>query len=138
MQQLGRVRSNGSCRGDAYRVSQFGHPHAGAFPAAPRGDERATLSGFLHWHRRTLELKCHGLEPEQLARRLVLPSTMSLLGLVRHMADVDRHWFRRVMAGEDAAGTYRRGGRAVGRGLLAGEPSWSAGPRVTGPAARLW
>jgi uncharacterized damage-inducible protein DinB len=66
------------------------------------GDELTTLTGFLQWYRDTLKLKCDGLTPEQLAMRAVAPSTMSLLGLVRHMADVERGWFRRFMAGEDA------------------------------------
>jgi uncharacterized damage-inducible protein DinB len=66
------------------------------------GDERATLVEFLRCQRLTLELKCAGLDAEDLARRAVEPSTMSLLGLVRHMADVERGWFRRVMAGQDA------------------------------------
>jgi uncharacterized damage-inducible protein DinB len=66
------------------------------------GDERATLVQFLRCHRATLELKCSGLDAADLARRSVEPSTLSLLGLVRHMADVERGWFRRVMAGEDA------------------------------------
>jgi uncharacterized damage-inducible protein DinB len=67
-----------------------------------QADERTTLTTFLRWHRDTLELKCAGLDPEALARRAVEPSTMSLLGLVRHMADVERGWFRRVLAGQDA------------------------------------
>jgi uncharacterized damage-inducible protein DinB len=67
------------------------------------GGELATLTGFLGWHRGTLELKCLGLDAAALARRSVEPSTLSLLGLVRHMADVERAWFRRVMAGQDAA-----------------------------------
>jgi uncharacterized damage-inducible protein DinB len=66
------------------------------------GDESSTLQGFLRWQRETLELKCAGLDPEQLARRAVPPSTLSLLGLVRHLADVERSWFRRGLAGEDA------------------------------------
>jgi hypothetical protein len=66
------------------------------------GDERATLVQFLRCHRATLELKCSGLDAADLARRSVEPSTLSLLGLVRHMADVERGWFRRVMAGGDA------------------------------------
>lgn len=70
------------------------------------GDERATLLGFLNWQRATLALKCEGLTAEQLARRAVPPSTMSLLGLVRHMADVERGWFRRFMAGEEAPPRY--------------------------------
>ena len=69
---------------------------------AGRGGEATTLQGFLRWQRETLELKCAGLSPEQLARRSVPPSTLSLLGLVRHLADVERSWFRRGLAGEDA------------------------------------
>jgi uncharacterized damage-inducible protein DinB len=65
------------------------------------GGERETLIGFLGWQRQTFELKCSDLSPEQLARRSVEPSTMSLLGLLRHMADVERGWFRWFMAGAD-------------------------------------
>jgi Protein of unknown function (DUF664) len=71
-----------------------------------RGDERATIVGFLRWQRQTLELKCSGLDPAELARRAVDPSTLSLLGVVRHMADVERGWFRPVMAGQDAPRRY--------------------------------
>lgn len=67
-----------------------------------QGDERAMLVGFLRWQRDTLDLKCGGLDAVRLARRSVAPSTLSLLGLVRHMAEVERSWFRRVMAGQDA------------------------------------
>ncbi len=67
-----------------------------------QGDERTLLLAFLKWYRDTLDAKCSGLDPEQLARRAVEPSSLSLLGLVRHMADVERSWFRRVMADEDA------------------------------------
>jgi hypothetical protein len=65
------------------------------------GDERTVLMGVLRAQRTTLELKCAGLDAE-LATRAVPPSTLSLLGLVRHLADVERRWFRRVLAGEDA------------------------------------
>ncbi len=68
--------------------------------------ERATLLEYLRAYRLTMELKCAGLDAEQLARRSVPPSTMSLLGLVRHMADVERNWFRRVMAQADAPPLY--------------------------------
>jgi len=68
--------------------------------------ERATLLDYLRAYRLALEMKCEGLDAEQLARRSVPPSTMSLLGLVRHMADVERHWFRRVMAQADAPPLY--------------------------------
>jgi uncharacterized damage-inducible protein DinB len=66
------------------------------------GDERTTLVEYLRCQRLTLELKCSGLDAAAMARRSVEPSTMSLLGLVRHMAEVERGWFRRVMAGQDA------------------------------------
>jgi hypothetical protein len=70
------------------------------------GDERATLVEYLRRQRLTLELKCEGLTPEELARRSVEPSTLSLLGLVRHLAEVERGWSRRVMAGQDAPKLY--------------------------------
>ncbi|QLQ36100.1 DinB family protein [Micromonospora robiginosa] len=63
--------------------------------------ERETLRAFLDFHRATLALKCEGLTDEQLRRRSSPPSTLSLLGLVRHMAEVERTWFRRVIAAED-------------------------------------
>ena len=58
-------------------------------------DERSTLIEYLRAYRLTLEMKCAGLDAAQLASRSVPPSTMSLLGLIRHMAEVERHWFRR-------------------------------------------
>jgi uncharacterized damage-inducible protein DinB len=64
--------------------------------------ERATLIEYLRAYRLTLRLKCADLAPDEMALRSVPPSTMSLLGLIRHMADVERSWFRRVMAGEKA------------------------------------
>lgn len=67
-----------------------------------QADERPMLVGFLRWQRETLALKCGGLEAADLARRSVEPSTMSLLGLLRHMVEVERGWFRRTMAGQDA------------------------------------
>src|ERR1700761_8829819 len=71
------------------------------------GGERATLTEFLRTQRLTLQLKCAGLDAEQLARRAVEPSTMSLLGLVRHMAEVERSWFRRRFAGQDVPHRYQ-------------------------------
>ncbi|WP_327416584.1 DinB family protein [Streptomyces sp. NBC_01233] len=65
------------------------------------GNERETLRAFLDYHRATLAWKCEGLTDEQLRRSSMPPSTLSLLGLVRHMAEVERHWFRRVLGGED-------------------------------------
>lgn len=58
---------------------------------APEG-ELATLQDFLSSYRMTLRMKCEGLDAEQLARRSVPPSTMSLLGLLRHLVEVERDW----------------------------------------------
>ncbi|MEU3473299.1 DUF664 domain-containing protein [Rhodococcus sp. NPDC006774] len=58
------------------------------------GDERPILEGTLQWHRATLLNICAGANSEQLARRPFPPSTLSLLGLVRHLAKVERIWFR--------------------------------------------
>jgi uncharacterized damage-inducible protein DinB len=84
-------------------IDMFVDPDADPRTDPPaRADERATLVAFLRWQRDTLELKCSGLDAADLARRSVDPSTLSLLGLVRHLAEVERGWFRRVMAGQDA------------------------------------
>lgn len=66
-----------------------------------QADERTTLVAFLRWQRETLELKCADLSADDLARRALDFSSLSLLGLVRHMADVERGWFRIKLAGED-------------------------------------
>jgi uncharacterized damage-inducible protein DinB len=71
------------------------------------GDERATLIEFLRTQRLTLKIKCEGLDAEQLACRSVEPSTLSLLGLVRHLADVERKWFRQRFAGQDVSTLYQ-------------------------------
>src|SRR5205823_97220 len=65
-------------------------------------DERTALVEYLRCVRLTLEMKCSGLDADALARRSVEPSSMSLLGLVRHLAEMERHAFRNVMAGQDA------------------------------------
>ncbi|MFF0772666.1 DinB family protein [Nonomuraea wenchangensis] len=70
-------------------------------PPPLTGDERTVLGNWLEWHRATLAVKCAGLTGEQLRLRSAEPSGLSLLGLVRHMANVERAWFRRVLAGED-------------------------------------
>jgi hypothetical protein len=72
------------------------------------GDERAMLDGFLDWHRASLLRKCAGLRGEQLVLRAMPPSRLSLLGLVRHVADVERTWFRRRFLGEELAALYWR------------------------------
>jgi uncharacterized damage-inducible protein DinB len=63
--------------------------------------ERDMLREFLDYHRATLAMKCDGLSDEDLRRRSMPPSALCLLGLVRHMAEVERQWFRRVIGGED-------------------------------------
>ena len=84
-------------------IDMFTDPGADPRSDPPaQADEATTLVAFLRWQRDTLELKCSGLGAADLARRAVEPSTMSLLGLVRHMAEVERGWFRRVMAGQEA------------------------------------
>ena len=65
------------------------------------GNERIMLRIFLDYHRATLAMKCDGLTDEELRRQSMPPSSLSLLGLVRHMAEVERNWFRRVINGED-------------------------------------
>ncbi|MFE2823373.1 DinB family protein [Streptomyces sp. NPDC059271] len=74
-------------------------------------DEKASLTGFLDFQRETLAMKCAGLTDEQLATASVPPSELTLLGLVRHLADVERHWFQRVMGSERPRGYWHRPGR---------------------------
>jgi uncharacterized damage-inducible protein DinB len=93
-------------------------------------DERSVLVDYLRVYRLTMEMKCAGLDAGQLARRSVPPSTMSLLGLVRHMADVERHWFRRVMAGEDAPPLYWTEGDA--------DDDWTGAIADPEVVARAW
>jgi Protein of unknown function (DUF664) len=71
-----------------------------------QADERMTLTAFLDAQRATLAIKCDGLTDDQLRERAVPPSSLSLLGLVRHMAEVERNWFRPLLAGEDMATIY--------------------------------
>jgi uncharacterized damage-inducible protein DinB len=73
---------------------------------ATTADERTMLEGWLEFHRQTLAWKCEGLTDEQLRSPAVEPSDLSLLGLVRHMADVERSWFRRVLTDEAVAPLY--------------------------------
>ncbi|MDX3851326.1 DinB family protein [Streptomyces sp. AK02-01A] len=65
-------------------------------------DERTTLESWLSFYRSTLAQKCDGLTEDQLREASVAPSPITLLGLVQHMAEVERNWFRRVLAQEDA------------------------------------
>src|SRR5689334_8474373 len=68
--------------------------------------ERAVLLEYLEHYRTTFELKCQDLDAEQLARRSVAPSTLSLLGLLRHLAKVEHVWFRITMAGNQIPRLY--------------------------------
>lgn len=69
-------------------------------------DEEQMLTAWLDYHRATLAWKCSGLTDDQLRERSAPPSSMSLLGLLRHMADVERGWFRRTLSGEDVPPIY--------------------------------
>jgi hypothetical protein len=69
-------------------------------------DEKRALDEWVDFHRATLLMKCEGLTAEQLKTRAVEPSTLSLLGLVRHMSEVERGWFRRHAAREDVEFHY--------------------------------
>ncbi|WP_205710913.1 DinB family protein [Isoptericola sp. BMS4] len=99
---------------------------------AARDDERGILLEDLRSYRLTVEMKCAGLDAEQLARRSVPPSTMSLLGLVRHLTEDERH-VRRIMTGEDAPWLYRSEDDRDG--------DWNgavADPAVVADAFRRW
>jgi uncharacterized damage-inducible protein DinB len=69
-------------------------------------DERTLLTGFLDYQRDTLAWKCSGLTDEQLKLRSVEPSSLSLLGLLRHLTEVERGWFDKTIAGEEAPPLY--------------------------------
>jgi uncharacterized damage-inducible protein DinB len=69
-------------------------------------DERTTLESWLDFHRATLARKCEGLDDKQAAEASVPPSGFTLTGLVQHMAEVERNWFRRVFAGEQVRPIY--------------------------------
>jgi hypothetical protein len=71
-----------------------------------QADERSTLESWLDFYRATLIMKCDGLTDEQLRTTSVPPSPLTLLGLVQHMAEVERNWFRRVLLGEQMSPIY--------------------------------
>jgi hypothetical protein len=70
------------------------------------GDERTVLAAALDWHRQTFELKCAGVPAARLSDKNIPPSGLSLHGLVRHLAAVERWWFRLQFAGEDVPMLY--------------------------------
>jgi uncharacterized damage-inducible protein DinB len=69
-------------------------------------DERSVLLGYLAYHRAVLARKVEGLTDEQARRAACPPSPLTLLGLVRHMTDVERWWFRRVLLAEDVPALF--------------------------------
>lgn len=81
-------------------------PHIRRSEPPEIADERRMLDAWLDYHRQTLMLKCAGLASEELRQFSVEPSGMSLLGLVRHMAEVERSWFRCRFAGEQVDFLY--------------------------------
>jgi hypothetical protein len=112
-----------SDRDSGVRLHHFKHAGCGhgfddwenlgvSFAARPmpplNADERTTLDGWLDFHRATLAMKCQGLDDPQAATASAPPSGFTLIGLVQHMAEVERNWFRRVFAGEDAPPIYDR------------------------------
>ena len=89
------------------------------------------LSAWLDFHRATLALKCQGLDDRQLRLASAAPSEMTLLGLVQHLAEVERNWFQRIFAGLDVPPVYEEGKGdgftlVPGRGLDEALDSWRA------------
>jgi uncharacterized damage-inducible protein DinB len=64
-------------------------------------DERSVLLGYLAYHRAVLGRKAEGVSDGDARRAACAPSALTLLGLIRHMTDVERWWFRRVHQAED-------------------------------------
>ncbi|HEX5287239.1 MAG TPA: DinB family protein [Streptosporangiaceae bacterium] len=94
------------------------------------GSERETLRAFLEYQRATLARKCEGLSDEELRRQSMPPSTLSLLGLVRHMAEVERAWFRRVFEDNDAP--------MVWSGRIDFQAAYDAGASTRAEAFAAW
>ncbi|MEH0844260.1 DinB family protein [Micromonospora sp. CPCC 205711] len=91
-----------------------------------RAGERETLRAFLDFHRATLAMKCEGLTDDELRRPASPPSTLTLLGLLRHLAEVERTWFRRVIAAEDVPLIWSE----TGDFQAAYDPAGSTGPEA--------
>jgi uncharacterized damage-inducible protein DinB len=72
-------------------------------------DEKTMLSSWLDFYRNTLLWKCQGLDDAQARTASVAPSPLTLLGLIQHLAEVERNWFRRVLAAETAPAIYHTG-----------------------------
>lgn len=96
------------------------------------GDERSTLVGFLDFQRATLEWKCDGLSDEQLRHRSVPTSAMSLLGIVRHLAEVEQQWFRISLDGQDPSLHYWH------RGPDGSDTDWEVETADVADSFRVW
>jgi uncharacterized damage-inducible protein DinB len=72
----------------------------------PDADERTMLNSFLDYYRATLLVKADGLSDDQARTAAVEPSDLSIMGLIRHMAEVERSWFQRWFIGTDAPPLY--------------------------------
>ncbi|MEH0543537.1 DinB family protein [Streptomyces sp. B21-105] len=121
------------------------------------GEELPMLESWLAFHRATLELKCAGLDDGQVRTASAEPSSLTLLGLVQHLAEVERNWFQRAFAGlevppvfEERSGysldadrgldealTVWRREIARGRELIAGRSLEDTGRILDGPMAGL-
>ena len=72
-------------------------------PDPPVSDERSTLESFLDYQRAVLVRKAAGLSDVQARLTTCPPSDLTMIGIVRHLAEVERSWIRRGLAGEDSA-----------------------------------
>jgi hypothetical protein len=102
------------------------------------GDERAMLDSWLDFHRATLKLKCAGLDDTQVRQASAEPSSLTLLGLVQHLAEVERNWFQRVFAGldvppvfEDPTGYALSPERGLGEALTVWQREIARGRELT-------
>ncbi|MCM1966805.1 MULTISPECIES: DinB family protein [unclassified Streptomyces] len=93
-------------------------------------DEREMLDGWLDYHRSTLAWKCEGLSDAQLRTTPLLPSGLSLMGLVRHMAEVERYWFREIMLDEELPDLYWSSENPDGDFHFADGDTWAAAEQV--------
>jgi uncharacterized damage-inducible protein DinB len=87
-------------------VSELLGPLSGRVDPPWATDERSMLEAWLEYHRATLAIKCSGLSAAQLCQASTPPSPLSLLGLVRHMTEVERFWFQRCLQGADEPPLY--------------------------------
>ena len=97
-------------------------------------DELPTYREYLDNYRLTIEMKCEGLNAEELARRSVPPSTLSLLGLVRHLASMENHWFQRVLQGRTEGPRLYKTDNDFDRDFNGAEPD----PAVVEDAFATW